>query len=98
MPHFFCIAIGDADFMPNEQTYYQAGDDAEFREIIAAACAEWEKQREDAASDEFYAYELRVPQEGENNYSQRLRIAEGGGDVLDVIGMTESDWERESAE
>jgi hypothetical protein len=98
MTHYFCIAIGDADFMPNSQEYHSAENESEMREIIAGACAEWERQRMDCDSDEFYSHAFRMPRDGEDNYSQRLRIAEGGGDVLDVIGMTHESFERESAE
>jgi hypothetical protein len=100
MTHYACIAIGDADFLPDEQLYISAETPQELAELVAEQCADWERTLADVypQSDEFYAYEFRLPNEGENNYSQRLRIAGGGARVLDVIGMTQDEFERESAE
>lgn len=98
MAHYFCIAEGMADFSPTTQEFYAAETESEFREIVKAACEAWENNLPDAdetRGDEFYAYEFRMPREGENNYSQRLRIAASDDFVLDVIGMTESDYQRE---
>ena len=101
MAHYFCISEGMADFTPTTQNYYSAENETEFREIIKSACEAWENNLPDAdesRGDEFYAYEFRMPREGENNYSQRLRIAASDDFVLDVIGMTESDYQREMGE
>lgn len=98
MTHYFCIATGMADCTPNDQQFHAAADEAEMREIIANECAEWEKslpEPGETRGDEFFAYEFRMPREGEDNYSQRLRIAASEDWVLDVIGMTQADFERE---
>lgn len=95
MTHFVCIAIGQADFLPDAQDYFAAETAQELQDIIANACRDWESQLE---GESFYAYDFRMPRDGENNYSQRLRISAGDRDfVLDVIGMTQSEYERESA-
>lgn len=100
MTHYACIAIGDADFLPDEQLYISAETPEELAELVAAQCADWENTLAEVypQSDEFYAYAFRLPRDGENNYSQRLRIAGGGARVLDVIGMTQEEFERESGE
>lgn len=100
MTHYACITIGDADYMPDEQLYISAETPQELAELAAEQCATWEATLADVypKSDEFYAYEFRLPSDGENNYSQRLRIAGGGARVLDVIGMTQEEFERESGE
>jgi len=99
MTHYFCIATGMADFSPATQDYYSADSEEEFREIVKAACASWETnlpEADDTRGDEFYSYEFKMPRDGENNYSQRLRIDASSDYVLDVIGMTESDYAREA--
>lgn len=100
MAHYFCIAIGMADCTPNSQDYHCAADSDEMRAIIKTACDEWDAElsgdNSPSASDEFFAYEFKMPREGENNYAQRLRIANDCDWVLDVIGMTADDWARET--
>ncbi len=98
MTYYFCIATGMADCTPIDQQFHSAADGAEMREIIALECAEWEKSLpspDSTRGDEFYAHEFRIPREGEDNWSQRLRISASEDYVLDVIGMTQADFERE---
>lgn len=98
MPYYFCIAEGMADFTPTTQDFYCVQSESEFRHTVQAACDFWESSLpdpDDTRGDEFYAHEFRMPREGENNYSQRLRISASDDFVLDVIGMTESDYQRE---
>lgn len=100
MTHYACIAIGDADFMPDEQFYISAETGEELAEIVAEQCRDWENSLAEVYpdSDEFYSYAFRIPRDGEDNYSQRLRSVGMGTRVLDVIGMTQESFERESAE
>lgn len=100
MPYFFCVAIGAADFSPNVQEYHRAETVAEMCGIIKTSCAEWieeyrNRPTDDTRGDEFYQYEFRLPRDGENNWSQRLLIGASDDWVLDVIGMTEDEYERE---
>lgn len=99
MTHYFCIATGQADFLPTSQDYHSAADETEMRAIVAAACEQWEKEMpeaDDTRGDEFYSHEFRMPREGENNWSQRLRIDASSDYVLDVIGMTADEYAREA--
>lgn len=101
MTHYFCIAIGMADCTPNSQEYHSAESADEMREIIAAACEQWERDLPEPSEKfsiggEFYSYEFRAPRDGENNWSQRLRIHGSTDCVLDVIGMTAGEFDRES--
>lgn len=101
MTHYFCLATGMADCTPNDQQYHSAETVDEMRDIIATAMAEWIAEYRDRPSseecgDEFYQYEFRAPRDGEDNWSQRLLIGASEDWVLDVIGMTEDEWNRES--
>jgi hypothetical protein len=98
MTYYFCIAEGMADCTPNTQDFYAVETRSEFEHTVKAACEFWEAalpEADETRGDEFYAYEFRLPREGEDNYSQRLRIAASDDFVLDIIGMTESDYQRE---
>lgn len=98
MTHYFCISSGMADFTPSTQDFYSAETDAEFQEIVKTACDQWERnlpEPDETRGDEFYCHEFRMPREGENNYSQRLRIAASEDYVLDITGMTEAEYFRE---
>jgi hypothetical protein len=95
---FFCIAIGQADFMPDDQRYHAVETETEFRDIVKNACDQWERdlpEADETQGDEYYVHEFHMPREGEGNYSQRLRIAASTDWSLDVIGMTESEYLRE---
>lgn len=94
MAYYVCIAVGMADFMPDTQEYHFAENEMELRAIINDACVEFDSQEDSAP----YTYDFRMPREGQTNYSQRLRIAKDTGRVLDVIGMTQEEFDRESAE
>lgn len=95
MAHYFCIATGLADFTPTSQDYHSAETESDFHEILKTASEAWQAELD---GEEFYSYEFRMPREGESNYSQRLLIAAGEDYVLDVIGMTAEEFERESGE
>lgn len=100
MAYYFCISEGMADFTPTTQDYHSAENETEFREIIKSACEQWERnlpEPDETRGDEFYCYEFRMPRDGENNYSQRLRIYASEDFVLDVTGMTKEEFERENA-
>lgn len=92
MAHFFCIAEGMADFSPNSQNYHTAENAEEFAAIVQKACEEFDK----ACEGESHRYAFRVPGEGVNNYSQRVRSARHYDTVLDIIGMTADEYEREA--
>lgn len=99
MTHYACIAHGMADYMPNDQSYIQADTAEELARLVADACRAWEDglpEPDETQGDEFYSYAFRHPREGENNYSQRLRIHASTDWVLDVIGMTADEYEREA--
>jgi hypothetical protein len=96
---YFCIAQGMADCTPDRQDYYAAADANEQREIVAAACAEFDREESEGQENgEPYRYPFHLPLDGVNNYSQRLRISRGPDYVLDVIGMTADEYEREQGE
>lgn len=95
MAHYFCIAVGMADCAPNAQDYCVAEDEREFQEILDTARAEWIAFQD---GTEYRSHEFKMPRNGEDNYSQRLLISMVEDWVLDVIGMTEDDWRRESEE
>jgi len=94
MTHYACVEIGDEDSAPVEQSYISAETGAELAAIVAQHCAQWEADLASnyPDSDEFYAHQFREPNEGESNYSQRLRIAGGGAWVLDVRGLTVAEF------
>jgi hypothetical protein len=98
MTHYARIEIGDAD-CPDERLYVSAETALELAGIVAAQCQTWQDTLGEVypQSDEFYAYEFRLPGDGENNYSQRLRIAGGGDRILDVTGLTREEFKQESA-
>lgn len=103
MTHYFCIATGTADFSPTSQDYHTVETESEFREIVKSACDEWaseyaERPTDETRGDEYYRHEFRMPRAGEDNYSQRLMIGASDDWVLDVIGMTAEEFERESGE
>lgn len=101
MAYFICVATGMADCTPNDQQYHRAETRKELSAIVNQCCAEWvaeysDRPTDDTRGDEYYRYGFVPPRDGEDNYSQRLLI--GGSDdwVLDVIGMTEDEYNRES--
>lgn len=98
MTYYFCISEGLADFTPTTQDFYAVETEKEFHEFVKLACEQWERnlpEPNETHGDEFYSYEFRMPSEGENNYSQRLRISASDDFVLDITGMTEADYMRE---
>ena len=99
MAYFVCIAIGQGDFSPHRQEYLSAGSTRELRSIVARACRDWEaEERADNPRGKIYRYPFRAPSTPSvTNWSQRLRIGSASDWVLDVIGMTEAEFERESA-
>lgn len=99
MTHYVCIAIGKADCLPDDQIYVSADSDTELREAITTHLDEfdsvWCEEGEGEQSGPPRRYDFRMPSLGENNWSQRLRIARDADMVLDVIGMTEDEFRRE---
>ena len=104
MAYYVCIAIGATAFLaaPDNQIYISAGSGAELLEAIAVHTSEfddvWCEGGEGEQSGPPHRHAFRMPSEGENNWSQRLRIARDADMVLDVIGMTEEEYGRESAD
>lgn len=99
MTYYACIAIGHSDFLPNRVEYIAATSKRELSQIVNQACREWDsEEREDNPGTKIYRYKFRVPSNPSiNNYSQRLRIGGASDWVLDVIGMTECEYERGTA-
>lgn len=96
MSYFVCIADGMADCLPNAQTYVQASSKRALARAVAEACRAFDREEEARP----YRYAFRAPASpAVTNWSQRVRIARHDDRVLDVIGMTESDWlEQEGGE
>ena len=92
--YHFCFAIGMADFMPDEQFYHSADTVLEIHEIAMAFMKAF-KEEQDA-----YLYPLpasvantlfRSPDASMLNW--RLANAKDADRVLDLIGMTEAEWQ-----
>ncbi len=102
MAYYVCIAIGMAGCQPDDRIYISANSGAELLEAVTLHTSEfdgvWCWGGEGEQSGDPYRHAFRMPREGENNWSQRLRIARDADMVLDVIGMTEEEYGRESAD
>jgi hypothetical protein len=102
--YYFCIAHGMADCTPDSQDYYAVASVAELFDTVDNACAEFDREElEGQENGEPYKYNIRtyVPAtmpETTNNWSCRVRVARGTDYVLDVIGMTADEYEREQGE
>ena len=100
MAFYVCFATGLADCTPNDQSYHSFETVEGLRYAVREACEMWEREligdNSPSASEHFYSHEFRAPREGENNWSQRLRIASDCDWVLDVIGMTADEYARET--
>lgn len=102
MTYYVCVAIGQADFMPDEQLYIQAETQSELIDAINTECQAFDlifgEGGDGGQSADPYRYEFRPPYSPDvNNWSQRLRIAHDSDMVLDVIGMTESEFHKQDA-
>jgi len=97
MAYFVCIAIGQDDFMPDSQDYIAASSKRELCAMIASACRIFDaEEREARPRAHIYRYKFRAPSSPSvNNWTQRLRISGADNRVLDVIGMTQSEFYRE---
>ena len=91
MTYYACIAIGMADYMPDQQHYITADNPREFATQIA--------QHVGDALDEFdehcggyYRHPFRMPRPGQDNWAQRVLIGKDRDLVLDIIGMTADEW------
>lgn len=97
---YFCLADGMADCLPNSQEYHACSDAAEMREVIDSAIAEFTES--EGATPHLHMIPAHVWQmlaeRGASSLNWRLCVAREGDRVLDIIGMTESEYERESAE
>lgn len=89
---YACVAIGMADCTPTVQNYISGVTQEEFAEELLQVTQEW-----DAENPHHHVYAFRMPRRGEDNYSQRIRVAKEEDYVVDVIGMNGDDWEREQA-
>lgn len=96
MTHYICIVTGAADFLPDSQEYHACETSQELAETIAAACNAFDDAEREKGSVGAHAYDFRMPREGENNYSQRIRVSRTEDYVLDVIGMTADEYAREA--
>ena len=95
-----CFAIGMADFMPDEQHYHSAADMSELLEMCMTFIREFQSENP-GAYVHFLPTSARVTlmRAGDaSSLNWRLAIAWDSDRVLDVIGMTESEWFQESRE
>lgn len=83
--------------MADVQEYICASSKRELRAAISQACRDWEaNERANNPRGKIYRYPFRTPSSPSvTNWSQRLRNSCASDWVLDVIGMTESEYERE---
>lgn len=97
--YYACFADGMADFMPNEQTYFEADTVAELLAAIADECDAFD------ADENSTPYKHDLPptaiavlnSEGSaDSLNWRVRISRDTDRVLDVIGMTEADYEEQA--
>jgi hypothetical protein len=95
--YHFCFAIGQADFMPAEQYYHSCDTIHELREIAMAFVKDFKVEHANA-------YVHFIPTSATNALlragnasmlSQRLCIARDTDWTLDLIGMTESEFNNE---
>lgn len=87
---YACIAIGMADCLPDERIYI-SGNLREFASLIASNIGDkLEEFEEDCGG--YYRHSFHMPREGQDNYTQRILIGKDCDRVLDVIGMTESEF------
>ena len=94
--YYACIAIGMADYMPDEQHYISADNPRDFADLIIQYVSDaMDEFNEDCGG--YYRHTFRMPRPGQDNYSQRLLIGKDSDRVLDVIGMTVEEYEREQA-
>jgi hypothetical protein len=99
--HYACIAIGDADFLPDEQLYISAETPQELAEIVAANAPNGKD-----CSRKFIRIRTNfMPMNSVCRARVKITIRNGCAllaarrrRVLDVIGMTQEEFERESAE
>lgn len=103
MAYFVCIAIGQADFLPDNQLYIEANSIGELVAAIGGELAAFDSTfglgGEAGQSAEPYRHAFRPPSNPDvTNYSQRLRIAHDSDMVLDVIGMNEAEFYREQSQ
>lgn len=91
---YACIAIGMADCLPDQQIYV-SGNIREFGDAIAAAIGDAAEEFESDCGG-YYRHAFRFPRPGQDNWSQRILIGKESDRVLDIIGMTRDEFERES--
>lgn len=98
---YVCFADGMADYHPNSQEYESFSNIEEMREAIRARV---ESFNADYSAEE-YPYNYVIPEHvysmmadrGASSLNWRLCNARNEDRVLDVIGMTEEEFEREAA-
>lgn len=97
---YFCIADGMADCLPNSQDYFSCENVAEMREVLDSAIADFTESE----SETPYLHMLSshhwqmIADRGASSVNWRLCVARAHDRVLDVIGMTEGEYLRESGE
>lgn len=90
---YACIAIGQADYLPDEQIYVSAPDPYALGVAIGRHLLAFDDEEAEAGSRPAYRHAFRQPRnEYETNWSQRLRISRDGDRVVDVIGMTAAEY------
>jgi hypothetical protein len=95
---FICIADGMADYLPNSQEYHhcESVDDLRelLRETVEAFNADYDEPQIVYDLSEHHFAMIR--ERGASSLNWRLCIARHEDRVLDVIGMTEDEFEQQA--
>jgi hypothetical protein len=97
---FICIADGMADYLPNSQEYHHCGSVEDLRELLRDA-VEGFRAEYPIGSDPYvhwlmdHHYDM-ISERGASSLNWRLCIARHEDRVLDVIGMTEEEFEQQA--
>lgn len=93
-----CFAQGMADCLPNSQSYVTLGSADELAKYVAHAQKAFELEHEDGAHIHTPPKSFYSQWESGAQGSFRIAIAAETDEVIDLIVMTEDDFEREAFE
>jgi hypothetical protein len=99
---FICIADGMADFLPNSQEYHHCESVADLRELLRESVESFSADY--SASDSPYTHLMpdhvfdAIGERGASSVNWRLCVARNEDRVLDVIGMTEDEFNAQCEE